>query len=100
MTAQTTTAAFGTAGTYANNNINTYDIDKFEITPQAGSDAVKRIDIIYPSEYQWVAPTCTVTAGIVDLSAKYPMSCVSDCSTLPCTNTVTITQFTDTVWND
>ena len=94
MTANTSGTLAFTSSQISSLYTNMYDIDLLTITPGAGSDQAKRIDIFVPAEYQWVDAICTTSPGsgtFADLSAKFPVSCVSDCTTIVCNKVITIT---------
>ena len=89
--------AGGTLGVTIANSFNsyhkeTYDIWTISIDPEKDSSFTKRIDIYFPSEFQWVNETCKTT-GLSQLN-DLPISCVSDCSSKSCNNHITITNFT------
>jgi len=80
-------------------NKNTYDYYTLTIAPVVDSIRLTRVVLKFPPQYQWLDNTCTVT-GLNAISETNPISCVSDCATLPCLNTITITNFKDTTPSD
>jgi hypothetical protein len=71
-------------------SLNNYDIYQVTIDVLRDYPLTKRVDIVFPSTFQRLHQKCaSVTAN------KCPVSCISDCSSEVCTNSVSVTNFSD-----
>ena len=62
---------------------------------------LKRIDIWFPAEFQWLDPECQVMQGLGNRTDTYtPISCVTDCGSETCDKLITITNFDDYLTGD
>ena len=92
------TPTFAISNLYTILNRNTYDHYQLTITPTRQSDMLERVDIHFPSTYQWTNSTCTSITGLDNKLVTdniYPVSCISDCSAETCSGIVSITNFRD-----
>lgn len=72
---------------------NYYDIYTITIDPVTTRDGIlQRVDIFFPSQYQFIDYKCRSVSGVTSLDLP-PLSCLSDCLTLPCTKHVILKNF-------
>ncbi|CAG9318836.1 unnamed protein product [Blepharisma stoltei] len=62
---------------------NYYDIYTIDILPVSSSSPLKRVDIIFPSSFQFIDYQCRSYSGVTTIATP-PLSCKSDCTSTSC----------------